>query len=728
MIPKGHTAQTEGRVAEVLIPLPLPEPYDYAEPEGLQLSPGDIVRAPLGPRSVTGVVIGVRDVAGINRPLRTLDGRVEAPPLPPSTLAFVQWASHYAVDAPGAALGMALRGLGFPTPRPRDLIVASDTPPQRQTPARQRVLAAASTPLRRSELALAAGVSLGVIKALIDSGALQLSVPEEVVHPAPDPLLPGAKLNPSQAAAVEATCAMIEAKAFGVALLDGVTGSGKTEIYLEATAHALKRSPDGQVLILLPEIALTGAIIERFTARFGAPPHEWHSGVPGPRRRATWEAVVKGQARIVVGARSALFLPFQNLALIVVDEEHDGSYKQEDGFIYHARDLAVARAKIEACLVVLGSATPSLESLWNARSGRYGWLRLTDRHGPAVLPTVSLVDLRQSPPTPGKWLSGTLAGALVETFERGEQSLLFLNRRGYAPLVICRACGERLKAPDSDSWLVEHRYSHRLICHLTGFSMAKPERCPNCDAKESLVSIGPGVERVEEEARILLPGARIVVFSSDTAPDARTGRDMIQAMAQGEYDVMVATQSAAKGHNFPNLTLVGVVDADVGLRGGDLRAAERTFQLLTQVSGRAGRQERPGRALVQTWTPDHPVMKALAAQDRDAFAIAELSEREAAGLPPFGRLAAVILAARDLDKLERFARAFAAAAPNAEGVDVFGPADAPLGLIRGVRRKRFLIRTARSVDIQAFLATWRARAKPPSSVRLTFDVDPYSFL
>ncbi|MBA3812066.1 MAG: primosomal protein N', partial [Caulobacteraceae bacterium] len=577
--------------------------------------------------------------------------------------------------------------------------------------------------------ARAAGVSNGVVKALVDEGALAVAVVEP--SSALDDLdlaTPGARLDPSQYAAASALKAMIEAGGFAAALLDGVTGSGKTEVYLEAAMAALTLDPEGQALILLPEIALTQAVIDRFAARFGAAPAEWHSGVSPPRRRAVWERVATGRARIVVGARSALFLPFARLRLIVVDEEHDGAYKQEDGFIYQARDLAVARAKIEGCAVILASATPSLETLWNAQEGRYRWLRLADRHGAARLPAVSLIDLRETPPEPGRWLSAPLTEAMGETLARGEQCLLFLNRRGYAPLVLCRACGERMKAPDSDSWLVEHRYSGRLVCHLTGFSMVKPRACPHCGAADSLVSIGPGVERVEEEARALFPEARVAVFSSDTVVDAAAARILIEDMTAGAYDILVATQAAAKGHNFPSLTLVGVVDADLGLRGGDLRAAERTFQLLTQVSGRAGRRESPGRALIQTWAPDHAVMRALAAGDRDAFVAVELAERRAAGLPPFGRLAAVIVSGADAPALEAFARSLAAAAPNAEGVDVFGPADAPLGLVRGRRRKRFLVRAERSVDLQGFLAAWRARAKAPASVRLTIDVDPYSFL
>jgi primosomal protein N' (replication factor Y) len=596
------------------------------------------------------------------------------------------------------------------------------------TPARERVLAAATEPKTPAALVEAAGVSSGVLRPLLDEGVLRETwLIEPVDFPQPDLTRPPRKLNPSQAAAA-ASLAGVRGQGFWVTLLDGVTGSGKTEVYLEAVAAVLAADPAAQVLVLLPEIALTQAVMARFEARFGAEPAQWHSGISPPRRRRVWEAVAAGRSRIVVGARSALYLPFQTLKLVVVDEEHDGSYKQEDGFIYHARDLAVARAKIEDAPVVLASATPSLESLHNAQSGRYRWLRLADRHGGARLPDIDLVDLRQTPPDTGKWLSPPLVQALAETYGRGEQSLLFLNRRGYAPLVLCKACGEKLTAPQTDSWLVEHRYTGRLVCHLTGFSMPKPKACPHCGAQDSLVSIGPGVERSEEEVRERFPQARVAVFSSDTVMDAQGAKAMVEAMEEGEIDILIATQAAAKGHNFPKLTLVGVIDADLSLRGGDLRAGERTFQLLSQVTGRAGRHERPGRALLQTWLPEHPVLQAIKAQDRDAFVAAELAEREAAGLPPYGRLAALIVSSPDPQALERYCRALAQAAPNADGVAVFGPADAPQALIRGRRRKRFLVRAEREVDLQGFLAAWRARAKPPSAVRLTIDVDPYSFL
>ncbi len=693
------------------------------------LAVGDQVAAPLGPRTVRGVVTELRDGHGVNRPLKPLAGRLADPPLPPNTLRFVEWAAAYACEPPGEALALALRGLRVSPPAPERRVQLTGKPPARATAARDRVLQVAVEAMRASLLAAEARVSTGVVKGLLDEGVLkivQVAVP--IAFSPPDPERSSATLNPSQAAAAAAIGGLIAKGGFQVALLDGVTGSGKTEVYLEAVAAALKIDPAAQVLVLLPEIALTQAVLARFEQRFGAAPAEWHSGVSAPRRRRVWEAVATGQCRIVVGARSALFLPFAQLRLVVVDEEHDGAFKQEDGFVYHARDFAVARARIEGAAVVLASATPSLETIWNAQAGRYAWLRLSARHGAARLPEMQLIDLRAEPPERGRWMSPALVGSVARGLARGEQSLLFLNRRGYAPLVLCRACGERMSAPDTDSWLVEHRYSGRLVCHLTGFSMKKPDACPHCAAKDSLTSIGPGVERLEEEARELFPDARVAVFSSDTVMDAEAARRLVARMAEGEIDILVATQAAAKGHNFPGLTLVGVIDADLGLKGGDLRAAERTFQLLAQVAGRAGRADKPGRAMIQTYMPEHAVMQALAAGDRDGFLAAEGEMRELSGLPPYGRLAAVILSSLDGARLEAFARELISAAPVAEGVDVYGPADAPLALVRGRRRKRLLVRAERRVNLQAYIGAWRARVKVPNAVRMNVDVDPYSFL
>ena len=716
------------KVASVLLPLPVPEAFDYEVPEGLDLVRGDQVAAPLGPRLVRGVVSEVRETTGSNRRLKPVEGRLDDPSLPERTLDFLEWAARWTLSPPGEMAAAALKGLRAPPPRPeRRVRRVPGRDPARATPARTAVLEAlGERAMRAADLARAAGASTGVVKGLVDEGVLEIvETAAQAAFDAPDPAHAPAMLNPDQAAAADA---LASARGFAPFLLDGVTGSGKTEAYLEAAARILSAEPTAQILILLPEIALTQALIARIADRFGAAPAEWHSAVAPPQRRRVWEAVRAGRCNIVVGARSALFLPFVNLRLLVVDEEHDGAFKQEEGLVYHGRDLAVARARIEGAAVVLASATPSLETLANAQAGRYGWLKLRARHGAAVLPDIELIDLRQSPPERETWLSPPLRAAVAETLARGEQTLLFLNRRGYAPVVLCRVCGHRLTAPDTDSWLVEHRYTGRLVCHLTGFSMPRPKTCPNCGAEDSLVSVGPGVERVEEEVRQLFPDARTAVFSSDTVPDAKSARALIQAMIDGEIDILVATQAAAKGHNFPRLTLVGVVDADLGLRGGDLRAAERTFQLLTQATGRAGRADRPGRALLQTWTPEHPVLTALAAGDRDAFAETESAEREMGSLPPYGRLAALILSSENAQAVEKVAADLAAAIPNAERLEVYGPADAPLALVRGRRRKRLLVRADRDVDLQGFLRAWLARVKVPASVRLTVDVDPYSFL
>ena len=719
------------KVASVLIPLPVQEAFDYEVPDGLLLSRGDQVAVPLGPRLLRGIVAEVRETTGSNRRLKAIEGCLDDPSVPERTVDFVEWAARWTLNAPGEMAQAALKGLRAPRPRPeRRVRRVGDRRPGRETPARSAVLEAlGERSMTGAELTRAAGVSSGVVKGLVDEGVLEVIEIEAVAaFDPPDPDHAPAVLTPDQAAAAEAVGAAVEGRGFRPFLLDGVTGSGKTEAYLEAAARTLKADPQAQILILLPEIALTQALIARITDRFGAAPAEWHSGVAPPRRRQVWEAVRAGRCNIVVGARSALFLPFVNLRLLIVDEEHDGSFKQDEGLVYHGRDLAVARGRIEGATVVLASATPSLETLWNARSDRYGWLRLGARHGAAVMPDIGLVDLRADPPDPQTWLSRALRTAIAETLAAGEQTLLFLNRRGYAPVVLCRACGHRMTAPDTDSWLVEHRYTGRLVCHLTGFSMPRPKACPACGAEDRLVAVGPGVERIEEEVRSLFPEARIAVFSSDTTPDAASARALIAAMTRGEIDILVATQAAAKGHNFPGLTLVGVVDADLGLRGGDLRAAERTYQLLAQATGRAGRADRPGRALLQTWTPEHPVLQALAAGDREAFVEAEMAEREMAFLPPYGRLAALILSSENAQAVEATARALAEAIPNAERLEVYGPADAPLALVRGRRRKRLLVRADRDVDLQAFLRAWLARVKIPGSVRLTVDVDPYSFL
>lgn len=715
--------------ASVLFPLPLPEPFDYRAPLSWGLQPGDHVIAPLGPRRLFGVVWAVEETPAAGN-LKALEEKLPAPPLPEASRRFVDWAAKYVVTPPGNVLRMVVRSTEALRPSPMfPVYQSSGTLSGAVSQARAKALAAAANEaLTAAEIARRAGVSGSVVKALIEQGALtRYDRPEDAPFPDPDISRPRAELSALQQSAAAELVGLVRTGAFQAALLDGVTGSGKTEVYLEAVAAALEE-PDAQVLLLLPEIALTQAVLARFDQRFGARPVEWHSAIAQKARRRAYREVNEGRARLIAGARSALFLPFRNLKLIVVDEEHDGSYKQDEGVCYQARDLAVARAKFSNATIVLASATPSMETLANAQAGRYRHIKLPARHGVAVLPDVQLVDMKQDPPERGRWLSPKLVQAAAEALARGEQALFYMNRRGYAPLTLCRACGHRMQAPDTQSWLVEHRYTGRLVCHLTGFSMPKPKECPKCMAADSFVAIGPGVERVEEETRELFPQARVEVFSSDTAHTGDDVRAIVERMAAGEIDILIGTQIVAKGHNFPRLTMVGVVDADLGLKGGDLRAGERAYQLISQVAGRAGRADRPGRALIQTYAPEHEAMIALAAQDRDGFMAAEAEGRETMGMPPFGRLAAVILSAPSLPVLDAAARELGEVHPHAEGVDVWGPAPAPLALVRGQHRIRFLVRADRGVDLSAFMAAWMARAKPPSSVRVQVDVDPYSFL
>ncbi|MGJ3232077.1 MAG: primosomal protein N' [Oceanicaulis sp.] len=718
------------RRASVMFPMPLPEPFDYEIPDGVEVRPGDHVLAPLGSRVAPGVVWDVGEHDG-SRALKALDAVRGGPPLQQSVRDFIDWTARYLVEPPGVILRAVLRSPAALKPSPTETIFhPTGQTLARLTPARRAVLdAAGDGPASAAELARRAGVMASVVEGLPDAGALKGA--EGGGDPplaAPDPFPDGGALNADQERAASVLRRMVAAGGFQAALLDGVTGSGKTEVYFEAIAELLKREPDAQVLVLLPEIALTQAVTRRFETRFGAPPALWHSSLPDKERRRVWREAASGRARIVAGARSSIFLPLPNLRLIIVDEEHDPTYKQDDNLTYNARDLAVARAKLAGAATVLASATPSMETLVNAEAGRYVHVVLPGRAGGAVLPEIELLDLRQHPPERGEWLSRPLIEAAEATLARGEQVLLYLNRRGFAPLVLCKSCGHKMKSPEADRWLVEHRYTGRLVCHVTGFSMPKPKRCPVCGEEDTLIGVGPGVERVAEEAARRFPEARVEVFSSDTAQSGDDVRSLVSRMERGEIDILVGTQIAAKGHNFPHLTLVGVVDADLGLAGGDLRAGERTYQTLVQAAGRAGRADRPGRAILQTWKPDHEALQALKNGDRDAFLEAERMMREMLKLPPYGRLAAMILSAPDPHVLDDAARAIAKAAPAAEGVEVFGPAEPPLGVVRGRWRRRFLVQADRKVDVSAYMRAWTSRIKPPAAVRVSVDIEPYSFL
>ncbi len=698
----------------------------------MAVMPGAFVVVPLGRRQMIGVVWDGAPGDLPEAKLKPVEAVLDAPPMTPVLRRFIEWVADYTLSPPGAVLRMAVSvPAALAPPKPVTAYVASSGVPDgvRLTPARRRVLDLLTDgpPRLADELAREAGCGVGVIKAMRDAGLVTpVTLPAPPVFHRPDPDRAGPALSTSQRAAAAALVASVNAAVYQATLLQGVTGSGKTEVYFEAIATALQA--DRQALILLPEIALTASWLDRFTARFGTAPALWHSDLTATQRRTTWRAVATGEARVVVGARSALFLPFGSLGLIVVDEEHEAAFKQDDGVHYHARDMAVLRAHLGDIPVVLASATPSLETVVNAEAGKYQRILLPERHGDAVLPRIEAIDLRDDAPPAQCWLSGALREAVGEALERGEQALLFLNRRGYAPLTLCDACGHRLECPNCSAWLVDHRLAGALQCHHCGFSMPRLKSCPACGAEDRMRPCGPGVERLAEEVEALWPDARLAMIASDTVRGPAAAAEFVRRMAEHEIDLLIGTQIIAKGHHFPNLTVVGVVDADLGLRGGDLRAAERTFQLLHQVAGRAGRAEKPGRVLLQTYDPGHPVIAALISGDADAFLAAEAEQRRAFAMPPFGRLAGIVVSGEDRARVEGVAASLARSAPRQPGFDVLGPAPAPLALLRGRHRQRFLVKAARGVRVQEILRGWMKRIEVPSSVRVTIDIDPYSFL
>ena len=721
------------RIVDVLVPVALDQAYSYRVPQGAEIAVGDVVAVPLGARTATGVVWAENPNPNprLDNRLKEIDHKAEVPPLRPELRRFVDWVANYTLAPRGMVLRTALRmGEHLGPERVRIGVRLAGPPPQRVTPARTRVLALLVDGLVRpkAEAAEEAGVSVGVVDGLVDEGTLEaVAMAAEPVARPPDPghLVPD--LAGPQQEAADTLRAAVAARAFAVFLLDGVTGSGKTEVYFEAVAEAVRQKR--QTLILMPEISLTAQFLDRFAARFGVRPAEWHSELSPRRRARTWAAVAAGDVPVVVGARSALFLPYSDLGLAIVDEEHDPAYKQEDGVRYHARDMAVVRAREATIPLVLASATPSVETEVNARRGRYRRLHLPERFGGQHMPSVEAIDLKREGPPRGRFIAPRLAEAVKIAVERGEQALLFLNRRGYAPLTLCRACGHRMQCPNCDAWLVDHRFKRRLVCHHCGFSTPPPAACPKCEATDSFVACGPGVERLEEEVAQLFPDRRVLVLSSDLVASVERLREELADVAEGRVDIVIGTQLVAKGHHFPRLNLVGIVDADLGLSNGDPRAAERTFQLLHQVVGRAGREAGRGHGMLQTHQPEHPVMKALIAGDREAFYATEIALRERTAYPPFGRLASLLVSGPDRPAAEGFARRLVATAPTAEGVKVLGPAEAPIALVRGRYRFRILVKAPRGCDLSAFLRGWLADApKPKGSLKLDVDVDPQSFL
>ncbi|OUD09218.1 primosomal protein N' [Marivivens niveibacter] len=722
----------EGELVSVLTAQPLDRPLDYKAPEG-GCWLGAYVEVPLGPRKVLGCVWG-DGIGGFDlSKARSINRVLDVAPMRDEMRQFLQKVGAYTLTPMNAMMRLATRAPGLgDAPSMRKVYRLGDRDPDRMTDARQRVLNVldeyGGLSFTLSELAEMAGTSSSVIKGLVKQGAVsEEDTPRDLPYPQLDPDYGGKELSDDQAAAAEQLRTGIRSGQYGTTLLKGVTGSGKTEVYLEAVAECLRQNR--QALVLLPEIALTSEFITRVEARFGMKPAEWHSGVTMTERRRCWKMVGNGDAQLIVGARSALYLPYRDLGLIIVDEEHDTSYKQDDGVLYNARDMAVLRASLNAAQVVLASATPSLESWANAEQGKYSRITLTSRFGDSVLPDMKAIDMRDQDVPSARWISPALRAAITDRIAKGEQSLVFLNRRGYAPLTICRACGHQIACDHCDARMVEHRFLKRLMCHQCGETKPMPETCPKCEVEGKLNPVGPGVERMAEEVAELFPDAKIAVLSSDLFGSARAIKEKIEEIANGDIDIIIGTQLVAKGHNFPRLTLVGVIDADLGLQGSDLRAAERTFQLMRQVAGRAGRADKPGVALLQTYQPEHHVIRAILSGDEEQFWAAEAAERQAAGMPPFGRMAGIVVSGPNIEEVFDLANHLARTAGPLQqiGAQVFGPAPAPIARVRGRHRVRLLVKAEKAAPIQQALSRWTSNLRLPNNVRLQIDIDPQSF-
>jgi len=720
----------------VLTPYPVDKAYDYAVPEGMTLAVGDYVHVPLGGRVVTGVVWGAAEGHVNPEKIKPITLKLDLPPMPDIHRQFITRVARYTMTPLGSVLKMSMSAPDAfePLIPLKGYKIAADFSGDAAgiSPKHRAVLEVlkGGKILRPTELAHAAGCTPAVLKTIEKNGLIEaVNIPPFMPCQHPDFTRKGAALSDAQHSTAQHITGFLRAGGYHAALLDGVTGAGKTEVYFEGVAEALKNGK--QVLILLPEIALSNAFLGRFESRFGCAPALWHSGLTQAQRRNTWRGVADGTIKVVVGARSALFLPYPDLGLIIVDEEHDPAYKQEEGVLYHARDMAVLRAHLGTMPIILVSATPSLETIHNAWSGRYEHLHLPDRFGGAHLPDIALIDMRNEKLDARHFLSASLQKAMTETLEARNQVLLFLNRRGYAPLTLCRTCGHRMECPRCTAWLVEHRGNRAqggtLDCHHCGYHSKVPDICPACADTNSFVACGPGIERIMDETTLAFPEARILMLASDTTESNDTLRDMLDDIRTRKYDIVIGTQIIAKGHHFPHLTLVGVVDADLGLQGGELRAAERTYQLLHQVAGRAGREEHRGRVLLQTYMPEHRIMQAMAHGARDPFLEVEAFEREQAHMPPYSRLAGVIVSGRDEVQVKNVAGDLGRNAPRGEGFQVLGPAPAPFAKLRGKFRYRLLVQAEKGLDIQKTLAHWVSQIKTPSTVRIQIDIDPQSF-
>jgi primosomal protein N' (replication factor Y) len=706
--------------------LAVPKLLDYVVESDINPEIGCFVSIEVGTKQVSGVVVNVQPMEALivkNSKLKKAEVLKHVPPLTAPMAQFVRFASRYTFALPGDPVRAALIAGKIPEQvEPDSYITLGSNALDKKTVAREKVLDTLSCGgeyTSQSALAEKSGVGAAVVKGLLDKNVLSWQKKEDV-KPSFDIQLP--PLNASQQQAAAEVAQVLSQKKHQTFFLDGVMGSGKTEVYFDSIARLLEEDDDSQILLLVPEIALTPQLVGRFEKRFGFVPTLWHSNLGEKTKRRHWWQIAKGLSRVVIGARSALFLNYQNLRLIVVDEEHDSSYKQEEVFRYHGRDMAVTLGHFWKCPVLLCSATPSIETWQNVLDGRYTRLILEGRYGEATLPALNLVDMKQEKVgKKDRWISAPILKSIHQRLEKGEQSLVFLNRRGVAPLLICGGCGERVGCPSCDASLVVHK--SYLICHHCGFHEAIPKTCPKCDS-EKLRAFGPGTRKIKTELEHYFPKAKVLVADSDSVKTDRQMGDVIRKMENGEIDILVGTQMVAKGHHFPNLTFVGIIDGDMGLARGELRAAEKTFQVLMQVAGRAGRAEKKGEVIIQTHDPKHPLFQCLLHMNRDQFLKMEISNRKQWQDPPFRRQIAFIISGKD-EKIVAQTSRYLVKNFHIPNIEILGPAPAPLAKLRDKYRYRILVKS--SGKLHEPIQKWLAQTKIPSSVRVVVDVDPVSF-
>ena len=663
------------QLVEVLLPMPFNNTFTYKTTLDPNLNPGDFVKIPFREKIVNGCIWPTKKGRTQNieiSKVRNIIKKITISSLPTSTIGFIEWFSQYNY----CFLGLALKQyLNVPKifDEPKRLI-------QRK-----------------------ANIQKKITKTMVKK-----------------------KLSNGQRVASEKLISNVADKCFSVSLLDGVPGSGKTIVYLEAMKSLL--NDNKQILVLVPEITLTTQFLETFRSVFGSVPEQWHSNLTPKQRRVIWKDVIRGKVRVIVGARSALFLPFRNLGLIIVDEEHDGTFKQEDSISYNARDMAIVLAKKSDIPVFLVSATPSLETYQNAIQGKYRHIKIAKRFGKAKMPNINLIDLRTYKPKIGSSLSPKLLEEIKITVEKKEQVMLFLNRRGYAPLTLCSKCGFRIECPHCHtSWLVEHKIHNKLYCHHCGYNMKAIKDCPKCKNQNTLIPYGTGVEKIEEEIRKSFPKISVCTLSSDLIKEKGEISEILNKIIAGKIDLIIGTQMLAKGHHFPQLTLVGVVDSDISLIGCDMRASEKTFQILTQVAGRSGREKKAGKVFLQTYSPDHPVIRSLLFGNRNDFFREELRLRKNYHLPPFSKLASIIISGRNEQDIISMSWKIKNSFPDYKGMEILGPAPSALSKKAGRVRWRLLIKSKKTTDLSALIRESLTAIKQKRRVKIKIDIDPINF-